>query len=71
MTEHVYGSVDGIGNLLGTYAVMTMDISWNLVKDRIGGNPTPVTMITGLEHDYLDRLVKEPHSRRCWRWHDK
>jgi glycerol-1-phosphate dehydrogenase [NAD(P)+] len=59
MTEYVYGRIDGIGNSLGTYAVMTMDVPWNLVKDRIGGKPASVTMITGLEHDYLDRLVKE------------
>ena len=59
MTEYVYGSIDGIGSSLGTYAVMTMDVPWNLVKDRIGGTPASVTMVTGLEHDYLDRLVKE------------
>jgi len=59
MTEYVYGSINGIGNSLGTYAVMTMDVPWNLVKDRIGGSPASVTMVTGLEHDYLDRLVKD------------
>ena len=59
LTEYVYGSIDGIGSSLGTYAVMTMDVPWNLVKDRIGGTPVSATMITGLEHDYLDRLVKD------------
>jgi glycerol-1-phosphate dehydrogenase [NAD(P)+] len=58
MTEYVYGSVDGIGNSLGSYAVMTMDVPWNLVKDRIGGKPASITMIAGLEHDYLEQLVK-------------
>ena len=62
MTEYIYGSVDGIGNSLGTYAVMTMEVPWNLVKNRFGGKPASVTMIQGLEHDYLDRLVAElPH----------
>lgn len=59
MTEYVYGKIDGVGNSLGTYAVMTMDVPWNLVKDRIGGTPASVTMITSLEHDYLDGLVKD------------
>ncbi|HYW01154.1 MAG TPA: hypothetical protein VE862_06770, partial [Candidatus Acidoferrum sp.] len=59
MTEYVYGSVDGIGGSLGSYAVMTMDVPWNLVKDRIGGKPASITMISGLKHDYLDRLVNE------------
>ena len=58
MTEYVYGSVDGVGNSLGSYAVMTMDVPWNLVKDRIGGKPASVIMIAGLEHDYLEQLVK-------------
>ena len=43
----------------GTFAVMTMEVPWNLVKDRIGGKPGKVVLTEGLEHDYLDRLVKE------------
>lgn len=57
MTEFVYGSVDGVGASLGKYAVLTMEVPWNLVKDRIGGTPASVTMIKGLEHEYLDGLV--------------
>lgn len=59
MTSIVYGKVDGLGNTLGTFAVMTMDVPWNLVKDRIGGKPSRVVMTEGLEHEYLDRLVNE------------
>jgi glycerol dehydrogenase-like iron-containing ADH family enzyme len=59
MTEYVYGKIDGIGNSFGKYAVMTMDIPWNLVKNRIGGTPVSVTMVTGLEHEYLDRVVRD------------
>src|SRR5579872_1234281 len=55
----VYGKVDGLGDTLGTFAVMTMDVPWNLVKDRLGGKPVKVIMTEGLEHDYLDRLVQE------------
>ena len=59
MTEYIYGNIDEIGNSLGTYAVLTMEVPWNLVKSRIGGEPASVKMIESLEHDYLDRLVAE------------
>jgi len=59
MTEFVFGSVDGLGKSAGKYAVLTMEIPWNLVKDRIGGTPASVTMVTGLENEYLDHLVNE------------
>jgi len=59
LTEFIYGSVDGVGEPLGTYAVMTMEVPWNLVKDRIGGTPTSVTMVRGLEREYLDGLARE------------
>jgi len=55
----VYGKVDGQGETFGKFAVMTMDVPWGLVKDRIGGTPERVVMTEGLENDYLDRLVKE------------
>jgi len=59
MTEYVYGTINGLGNTIGNYAVMTMEVPWKLIKDRIGGMPRVVTMVTGLEHNYLDRLVKD------------
>ncbi len=59
MTEFVYGRVDGLCESVKKYAVMTMDIPWSLVKDRIGGTPTSITMVRGLEHKYLDELVRE------------
>jgi len=55
----VYGKVDGLGETFGRFAVMTMDVPWGLVKDRIGGKPVQVVMTEGLESDYLDRLVRE------------
>ena len=62
MTEYVYGKIDGLGETIGNYSVLTMEVPWNLVKDRIGGKPKSVVNITGLEHDYLDNLVeKSPH----------
>jgi len=59
MTEFVYGSIDGLGASFGKYAVMTQEIPWNLVKDRIGGVPVCVTMVTNLEHRYLDDLANQ------------
>jgi glycerol-1-phosphate dehydrogenase [NAD(P)+] len=55
----VYGKVDGLGETFGKFAVMTMDVPWGLVKDRIGGKPERVIMTEGLESEYLDRLVRE------------
>jgi len=57
MTEYVYGKIDGLGEKIGNYCVLTMEVPWSLVKDRIGGRPKSVEMVTGLEHDYLDGLV--------------
>jgi len=59
MTEYVYGTINGLGSSVGNYAVMTMEVPWKLVKDRIGKQPSSITMVTGLEHAYLDRLVGE------------
>jgi glycerol-1-phosphate dehydrogenase [NAD(P)+] len=55
----VYGKLDGLGETFGRFAVMTMDVPWGLVKDRIGGKPAKVVMTEGLENDYLDMLVQE------------
>jgi len=59
MPEFVFGSVNGIGQALGNYAVVTMEIPWAIVKDRIGGIRSSVTMVKDLERQYLDRLVSD------------
>jgi glycerol-1-phosphate dehydrogenase [NAD(P)+] len=59
MTEFIYGDIDALGSSLDKYAVMTQEIPWNLVRDRIGKTPASVTMVQNLEHAYLDRLVNE------------
>jgi glycerol dehydrogenase-like iron-containing ADH family enzyme len=58
MTEYVYGKIDGLGETVGAYSVLTMQVPWDLVKARIGGKPKSVEMVSGLEHDYLDQLVE-------------
>jgi len=59
MTEFVYGAVDGLGDSLHRFAVMTMEVPWSLVKDRIGGSPASTTFVNGLDQAYLDRLLEE------------
>jgi glycerol-1-phosphate dehydrogenase [NAD(P)+] len=54
-----YGKIDGLGNSLGKYGVITMEIPWNLVKDRIGGKPAFVEMTKGLTRAYLNQMVSE------------
>ena len=54
-----YGKIGGLGNSLGKYGMITMEIPWNLAKDRIGGKPAVVEMTKGLARAYLDRLVSE------------
>lgn len=58
-TSVIFGKVDGLGDTFGKFAIMTMEIPWGLVKDRIGGKPVQVVMTEGLESEYLDRLVRE------------
>ena len=58
MTEFIYGTVDGVGKGLSKYAVLTMEVPWNLVRQRIGGTPTSVTFVSSLEEAYLDELVR-------------
>jgi len=60
LTEFIFGAIDGLGHSLGKYAIMTMDVPWNLVKKRIGALPIVVTMVRPpLERRYLDHLVAE------------
>ena len=58
-TKITYGKIDGVGSTLGRYAVMTQEVPWNLVKDRIGGDPVAVNMISGLERTDLQKLIDD------------
>jgi glycerol-1-phosphate dehydrogenase [NAD(P)+] len=59
LTKFIWGKIDGLGSSLGKYAVMTQEVPWNLVKDRIGGEPVAVNMVSGLERDDLQRLIND------------
>jgi len=58
-TKFVWGKIDGVGSSLGKYTVMTQEVPWNLVKDRIGGEPVSVNLVSSLEREDLDALVKK------------
>jgi glycerol-1-phosphate dehydrogenase [NAD(P)+] len=62
LTRFVWGKIDGLGVSLGRYAVMTQEIPWNLVKERIGGAAASVNMITSLESEELDKLIRATPS---------
>lgn len=53
------GSVDGIGKELGRFVVATMEIPWNLAKDRLGAPPRHVAFCTSMEVDAIDRQLAE------------
>lgn len=55
----IYGKIDGLGDSLGKYGVLTMEIPWDLVKDRIGGKPVVVEMVKDLSRSYLDAMVSK------------
>lgn len=51
------GSVDGFAADLGRFVVATMDIPWQVTKDRLGGRPEAVMMVNSMELEVIDRQV--------------
>ena len=51
------GSVDGLGRELGRFVVATMDIPWQVARDRLGGTPEAVIMVDSMEIEVVDRQV--------------
>jgi glycerol dehydrogenase-like iron-containing ADH family enzyme len=51
------GSVDGLGDELGRFVVTTMDIPWQVTKDRLGGSPAAVIMVESMELDVIERQI--------------
>lgn len=51
------GSVDGLGLELGRFVVATMEIPWQLTRERLGGQPEQVICVENMEVDTLERLV--------------
>jgi glycerol dehydrogenase-like iron-containing ADH family enzyme len=53
------GAADGIGRELGRFVVATMDIPWNLAKERVGGTPEKVVFCETMEIDWVDRQLAD------------
>ena len=53
------GAVNGLvlKEKLGKFVVCTMEIPWNLTKDKLGETPQQVIMVTSLEEKVLNELV--------------
>lgn len=51
------GSVDGLGTELGKFVVATMEIPWQVTKDRLAGRPEAVLMVESMEIDVIDRQI--------------
>jgi glycerol-1-phosphate dehydrogenase [NAD(P)+] len=52
------GAADGIARNLGRFAVTTMEIPWNLTRDKIGAEPEALIMVESMELENLERALK-------------
>lgn len=48
------GSIDGLGRELGRFVAATMEIPWNLVRNRLGAVPAAVLMTESMEESWFD-----------------
>lgn len=53
------GSIDGLGLELGRFVVATMDVPWQLVRDRLGAAPEAVLQVTSMERRVLDEQLAQ------------
>ncbi|REK18156.1 MAG: iron-containing alcohol dehydrogenase [Planctomycetota bacterium] len=51
------GSVEAFGPQLGRFVVATMDVPWELTRDRLGGQPAAVVAVESMEVDVLERQL--------------
>ena len=51
------GSVKGIGREVGKFIVTTMDIPWEITRDKIGGTPEDVVIVDSVEQTILDEQL--------------
>jgi glycerol-1-phosphate dehydrogenase [NAD(P)+] len=51
------GSIDGLGRSLDRFVVTTMPVPWQLVKDRLGGDPAGVVFVDSMEVEELERQL--------------
>lgn len=53
------GIVDGVARGMGRVAVATMEIPWQVVKDRLGVEPAHVIMVRDMERSYVEQMERE------------
>ena len=53
------GAADGLGRSVGRFVVTTMEVPWNLTRERLGGTPRKVVFCDSMELDYLERQLAE------------
>ena len=51
------GSIDGLGRELGRFVVTSMEIPWQLVRDRLGAAPAAVLLVESMELDVVERQI--------------
>lgn len=51
------GSIDGLGRELGRFVVATMEIPWQLVRDRLAAQPAAVVFVESMEREVIDRQL--------------
>ena len=53
------GAVEGIAKSLGEFVVTTMDIPWQIARDRLGGSPAAVQFVDSMEWDIVEAQIAE------------
>lgn len=53
------GIVEGIAQGVGRFVVSTMEVPWDLVKNRLGAAPAHVIMVRDMERVYVERMEAE------------
>ena len=51
------GSIKGIGQEIGKFVVVTMDIPWNVTKNLLGGTPEQVIFVDSVDQTVLDNRL--------------
>ncbi len=52
------GAINGIGREAGRFVVATMDIPWEITKNKLGAPPEHVVMVESVDQSYLDRTLE-------------
>jgi len=50
-------SAKNVGNEIGRFVVTTMEIPWQVTRDKLGGKPEAVVMVETMEETWLEEMV--------------